>query len=254
MEQTWSHPTGQKLWTANATNTVKHAQHVAQDVAKALRDIVRQCDTWDVVVPDHFYYQLQAFEICLHRQELVLNLLGMVLYVASPCELPTYSFYKVRKSLEEMEREKLRYGCEQLVYAVRMRQGMQAKLLKIASIDPEYKDIDVVEVWEKTPDAEGWPSPQTTMGNTTPTEDWSYLLHREDTASGPMHCSFLPIPRAHPTKLVKRQQRKDTGDRTLEEILDNFGDRNKLAASYTIGGMDPRIRGLAMLAFPLDQC
>jgi hypothetical protein len=131
---------------------------------------------------------------------------------------------------------------------------MQTKLLKIASIDPEYKDIDVVEVWEKTPDAEGWPSPQTTMGNTTPTEDWSYLLHREDTASGPMDCSFLPIPRAHPTKLVKRQQRKDTGDRTLEEMLDNFGDRNKLAASYTIGGMDPRIRGLAMLAFPLDQC
>lgn len=54
MEQTWSQPTGQELWTANATNTVKHAQHVAQDVAKALRDIVRQCDTWDVVVPDHF--------------------------------------------------------------------------------------------------------------------------------------------------------------------------------------------------------
>lgn len=102
MEQTWSHPTGQKLWTANATNTIKHAQHVAQDVAKALRDIVRQCDTWDVVVPDHLYYQLQAFEICLQRQELVLNLLGMVLYVASPCELPTYPFYKVRKSLEEM--------------------------------------------------------------------------------------------------------------------------------------------------------
>ncbi|KAH0198062.1 hypothetical protein KCU99_g8120, partial [Aureobasidium melanogenum] len=249
MEQTWSHPTGQKLWTANATNTIKHAQHVAQDVAKALRDIVRQCDTWDVVVPDHLYYQLQAFEICLQRQELVLNLLGMVLYVASPCELPTYPFYKVRKSLEEMEREKLKYGCEQLADAVQMRREMQVKLLKIASIDPEYKDIDMVEIWEKISGTEEWPSPETTMGNTTPTEDWSYLLHRDDTASGPMDCSFLPIPRAHPTKLVKRQQRKDTGDPTLEELLDNFGDGNKLEASYPIGGIDPRIRGLAMLAF-----
>ncbi|KAG9655373.1 hypothetical protein KCU95_g16547, partial [Aureobasidium melanogenum] len=249
VEQTWSHPTGQKLWTANATNTVKHAQYVAQDVAKALRDIVRQCDTWDVVVPDHVYYQLQAFEICLQRQELVLNLLSMVLYVISPRELPTYPYYKVRKSLEEMDREKLKYGCEQLAYAVRMRQEMQAKLLKIASIDPEYKDIDVVEVWEKIPDIEGWPSPQTTMGNTTPTEDWSYLLHKDDTASGPMDYSFLPIPGAHPTRLVKRQQRKDTGDPTLEEMLDNFGDGNRLQASYPIGGMDPRIRGLAMLAF-----
>ncbi|KAG9516858.1 hypothetical protein KCV07_g6566, partial [Aureobasidium melanogenum] len=249
IEQTWSHPTGQELWTANATNTVKHAQHVAQDVAKALRDIVRQCDTWDVVVPDHFYYQLQAFEICLQRQELVLNLLDMVLYVASPCELPTYPFYKVRKSLEEMECEKLKYGCEKLAYAVRMRREMQVKLLKIASIDPEYKDIDMVEIWEKIPDTGEWPSPQTTMGNTTPTEDWSYLLQRDDTASGSMNCSFLPIPRAHPTKLVKRQQRKDTGDPTLEEMLDNFGDGNKLGASCPIGGMDPRIRGLAVLTF-----
>ncbi|KAG9655010.1 hypothetical protein KCU64_g6829, partial [Aureobasidium melanogenum] len=196
MKQTWSHPTGQKLWTANATNAVKHAQHVAQDVANALRDT--------------------AFEIYLQRQELVLNLLGMVFYVASPCELPTYLFYKVRKSLEEMGREKLRYGCEQLVYAARMKQEMQAKLLKIASIDQEYKDIDVVEVWEKIPDTEGWPSPQTTMGNTTPTEDWNILLHRDDTASGPMDCSSLPIPEAHPTKLVKLQQRKDTRDPTLE--------------------------------------
>ncbi|KAG9960065.1 hypothetical protein KCU61_g6955, partial [Aureobasidium melanogenum] len=235
MEQTWSHPTGQKLWIANATNTVKHAQHVAQDVANALRDIVRQCNIWDVVVPDHFYYQLQALEICLQRQELVLNLLGMVLYVASPCELPTYPYYKVRKSLEEMEREKLKYGCEQLVCAVRMRREMQAKLLKIASIDSEYKDINVVEVWEKIPDTDGWPSPQTTMGNTTPTEDWSILLHKDDTASGPMDCSSLSIPGAHPTKLVKRQQRKDTGDPILEEMLDNFGDGNKLEASYPIG-------------------
>ncbi|KAH0165046.1 hypothetical protein KCU67_g4896, partial [Aureobasidium melanogenum] len=242
MEQTWSHPTGQELWTANATNTVKHAQHIAQDVAKALRDIVRQCDNWDVVVPDHSYYQLQAFEICLQRQELVLNLLGMVLYVASPCELPTYPFYKVRKSLEEMEREKLKYGCEQLAYAVRMRREMQVKLLKIASIDPEYKDIDMVEIWEKMPDTEEWPSPQTTMGTTTPTEDWSYLLYRDDTASGPMEYSFLPIPRAHPTKLVKLQQRKDTGDPTLEELLDNFGDGNKLGASYPIGELIKKYR------------
>ncbi|KAH0260355.1 hypothetical protein KCU91_g14673, partial [Aureobasidium melanogenum] len=235
MEQTWSHPTGQKLWIANATNTVKHAQRVAQDVANALRDIVRQCNIWDVVVPDHFYYQLQALEICLQRQELVLNLLGMVLYVASPCELTTYPYYKVRKSLEEMEREKLKYGCEQLVCDVRMRREMQAKLLKIASIDPEYKNINVVEVWEKIPDTDGWPSPQTTMGNTTPTEDWSILLHKDDTASGPMDCSSLSIPGAYPTKLVKRQQRKDTGDPILEEMLDNFGDGNKLEASYPIG-------------------
>ncbi|KAG9677948.1 hypothetical protein KCU95_g15507, partial [Aureobasidium melanogenum] len=248
-EQTWSRPTGQQLWTANATKTVKHAQHVAQDVARALRDIVRQCDTWDVVVPDHFYYQLQAFEIYLQRQELVLNLLGLVLYVASPREFPTTHYYKVHKSLEEMEREKLEYGREQLAYSVRMRREMQAKLSKIASLDPEYKDIDVVEFWEKISDTEGWPSPQTIMGNTTPTDDWSHLLHRDDGASGPMDYSFLPIPGAHPTKLIKRQQSKDTGDCTLEEMLDSFGEGSKLDGSWPIVGMDPRTRGLAMLAF-----
>lgn len=65
IKHTWAHPTGQRLWTANATKTVKHAQQVAQDVAKALRDVIRQCDTWDFVAPDHFHYQLQAFEIFL---------------------------------------------------------------------------------------------------------------------------------------------------------------------------------------------
>ncbi|KAH0373917.1 hypothetical protein KCU65_g235, partial [Aureobasidium melanogenum] len=247
-EQNWSHPTGQQLWTANTTNTVKHAQHVAQDVAKALRDIVRQCDTWDVVVPDHFYYQMQAFEICLQRQQLVLTLLGMVLYVVSPCELPTYPYYKVSKSLEEMEREKLKYGRDQLSYAVLMRQEMQAKLSKIASIDPEHKEIDVVEAWE-IPYAEDWPSPQTTMGNTTPTEDSSCFLHRDDTASGPMDYAFLPSPGSHPTNPIKHRQSKDAGDRSLEEMLDNFGHENKLDGSWPIGGKEPKTRGLAMLAF-----
>lgn len=126
---------------------------------------------------------------------------------------------------------------------------MRAKLSKIASLGPEYKDIDVIEFWEKISDTEGWTSPQTTMGNTTATDDWSHFLHRDDGASGPMDYSFLPIPRAHPTKLVKRQQSKDTGDRTLEEMLDSFGEGSKLDGSWPIGGMDPRTRGLAMLAF-----
>ncbi|KAH0400275.1 hypothetical protein KCU89_g5353, partial [Aureobasidium melanogenum] len=201
------------------------------------RDIATLIFHWTTLDKFQSFKRVQAFEICLQRQELVLNLLGMVFYVASPCELPTYPFYKVRKSLEEMEREKLKYGCEQLAYAVRMRREMQVKLQNIASIDPDYKDIDMVEIWEKIPDAGEWLSPQTTMGNTTPAEDWSYLLQRDDTASGPMDCSFLRIPRAHPTKLVKRQQRKDTGDPTLEEMLDNFGDGNKLGASYPIGAL-----------------
>ncbi|KAG9596744.1 hypothetical protein KCU77_g3973, partial [Aureobasidium melanogenum] len=126
---------------------------------------------------------------------------------------------------------------------------MQAKLLKIASVDPEYTDIDVVEILEEVSDAGNCPSLQTTMGNTTPTEDWGHLLQRDDTGSGPMDYSFLPSPGSHPTKLVKRQQSKDTADRTLEDMLDGFGEGNKLQGSWTIGGMDPRIRGLAMLAF-----
>ena len=102
IKHAWAHPTGQRLWTANATATVKHAQQVAQDVAKALRDVIRECDTWDVMAPDHFHYQLQAFEIFLQKQELTLNLLGMVIYVVSPCEPPTFPLYGLRKSLEEL--------------------------------------------------------------------------------------------------------------------------------------------------------
>lgn len=125
---------------------------------------------------------------------------------------------------------------------------MQAKLSKIASIDPKYKEIDMVEAWE-IPNAEDWPSPQATMGNTTPTEHWSHLLHRDDAASGPMDYAYLLGPGSRPTNLAKHQQSKDTGDRILEDMLDNFGHKNKLDVSWPIGGIDPRNRGLAMLAF-----
>lgn len=147
------------------------------------------------------------------------------------------------------EREKLRYGCEQLACALRMRREMQAKLLRIASLDPDYKDIDIEEISERVPITEKWSSPNHTMGNTTPTEDWSYVFHRNGTGSGPMDYSFLPIPGSHPTKLVKRQQRKDTEVRALVELLDKFGDESRLGSDRPEEVMSSRKRGLATLAF-----
>lgn len=48
---------------------------------------------------------------------------------------------------------------------------MQARLLEIALLDPEFKNSGVVKVWEEVSDADNWSSTQSTMGNTTPIED-----------------------------------------------------------------------------------
>jgi hypothetical protein len=86
--RTWSHPISRAFWTENATATVKHVQHVVQEVAFGLRDMTHQCKAWDVVVPESVYYDIQAFLISLQRQQLILNLLVLIMYVLSPCEEP----------------------------------------------------------------------------------------------------------------------------------------------------------------------
>jgi hypothetical protein len=86
--RTWSHPTSRTFWTQNATTTVKHVQDVVQEVAFGLRDMTHQCKAWNVVVPERVYYDIQAFLISLQRQQLILNLLVLIMYVLSPSGEP----------------------------------------------------------------------------------------------------------------------------------------------------------------------
>jgi hypothetical protein len=85
---TWSHPISRTFWTENATNTVRAVQQAVQEVASGLRDITLECKAWDVVVPDRVYYELQGFQVTLQRQQLIINLLVLIMYVLSPSEGP----------------------------------------------------------------------------------------------------------------------------------------------------------------------
>jgi hypothetical protein len=85
---TWSHPISRTFWTENATNTVRAVQEAVQEVASGLRDITLECKAWDVVVPDRVYYELQGFQVTLQRQQLIINLLVLIMYVLSPSEGP----------------------------------------------------------------------------------------------------------------------------------------------------------------------
>lgn len=147
------------------------------------------------------------------------------------------------------ERERIIYGCEQLESALHLRREMQAKLQEISSLDPEYMDLDVEGSWEKISDTDKWSSPQCTMDNTTPTEDWSQLLQSDDTRSVSTDYSFLSTPGCHPKKLVEHQQSKDTGNRILDKILDNFEHDGRLDGTRPEETTSSRQRGLATLAF-----
>jgi hypothetical protein len=86
IERAWSEPSAQKLWTENATRTVKIVQGSVQEVAISIREIADQCKAWTVVVPDRLFYDLQKYQIWLQRQQLILNLLALIMYVMSPSE------------------------------------------------------------------------------------------------------------------------------------------------------------------------
>lgn len=88
IERTWSHPNSRRLWTENATRTVRNVQQVVQEVATSLRKIADGSKAWTVVVPDREYYELQRFQIRLQMQQLILNLLVLIMYVLSPIEDP----------------------------------------------------------------------------------------------------------------------------------------------------------------------
>lgn len=100
IQRTWTHPISRRFWTENATTTIKDVQNVVQDVARNLRDMTHQCKAWDIVVPESLYYGIQGFLISLQRQQLVLNLLVLIMYVLSPSEEPDIHgcyYHKERK-------------------------------------------------------------------------------------------------------------------------------------------------------------
>lgn len=106
-----------------------------------------------------------------------------------------------------------------------MRREMKEKLLKIDSIDPEYKAVHVSAGPEEMPDADDWSFTQATAGTMTPTDDWSDMAS-EITAIG-----------------------KDNEDHALEAMLDCFGDEGMRDTFWPAEAFDGRRRDLAKLAF-----
>ena len=97
IERLWSLPDNRKLWTDNATHTVKTVQQIVQQVMISLEEITNSCKAWTVVVPDLVFYRLQRYQLWLQRQQLILYLLVLVLYVLSPNEVLNPSYCKLHK-------------------------------------------------------------------------------------------------------------------------------------------------------------
>lgn len=88
----WSGLDVQRLWTENATHTVKNVQEAVQGIATSVRGITNQYKAWTVVAPDRVFYDLQRCQIRLQRQQLILHLLVLVMRVLSSSEEPGQSY------------------------------------------------------------------------------------------------------------------------------------------------------------------
>jgi hypothetical protein len=98
-------------------------------------------------------------------------------------------------------------------------------LLKIASIDPEHKNIDIKTPTEEMADADDWSCTQSTWDDMIPTDDWSDHVS-EATKRGP-----------------------EIGDHSLEAMLDGFGDEGMRDTFWPAEAFEARRQDLAKLAF-----
>ena len=131
-----------------------------------------------------------------------------------------------------------------------MRREIKVKLLKIASMEQAYANVGIACGPVHESDLENWPSPQSTVVDTIPTDDWSDI-ESDIKGSAPVDLSTPSdsVLGDQDTDMSNVQQRNDTEDHTLEVMLDAFGDDGMEDAFSHAEALEGRRKDLAKLAF-----